>query len=163
MARQRENVLVIHPSHTGIPGGVGEALHKVAAQEPDVRFGWRKRDEHEAVIHASIPDADERAGIGHMTWHAGPAKPERVRTNRYGEEVRDPAVGQGEIDELHVDSAYRRQGIASAMWHVSRQLLPYVAPEHSPHRTKKGDAWARAVGGPLPKQQEAAWNPLRDD
>ena len=89
------------------------------------------------------------ATVGRMGWNAGPK--------------REPGpVNRGEIEDIHVHSAYRRQGIASALYNVSRQMLPYVKPTHSPERTHAGDAWARAVGGRLPNLDEVHYNPLAD-
>lgn len=54
----------------------------------------------------------------------------------------------GEIAWVGVRKAYRRQGIARALFRHA--LAAGYRPRHSPCRSPEGDAWARSVGGILP-------------
>jgi hypothetical protein len=51
-----------------------------------------------------------------------------------------------------------RKGIATAMWEHGHRLAEENAripkPKHSSDRTREGDAWARAVGGRLPRRKQ---------
>ena len=76
----------------------------------------------------------EDKAIGHLEWHEN----------------------TGRILGVEVLPEYRRLGVATGMLHealrVSRaNRLPI--PKHSDDRSDKGDAWARAVGGPLPRRK----------
>jgi hypothetical protein len=66
--------------------------------------------------------------IGHLEWHGV--------THR--------------ITTVGVDFDHTRQGIATHMWNMSQQMRPKA--RHSPDRTTMGDAWARSVGGHLPRR-----------
>lgn len=66
--------------------------------------------------------------IGSMTWHPT----------------------SHEVTAVHVDERFQRQGVASEMWRFGQELRP--RPKHSPDRTNAGDAWARSVGGRLPRR-----------
>ena len=45
---------------------------------------------------------------------------------------------------VHVDAAYRRKGIATAMWNFAKQQG--LQPAHEFEKTTAGAAWAEAVG-----------------
>lgn len=57
---------------------------------------------------------------------------------------------------IDVPPEFRRQGIATALWNEGHRLASenqrVPAPKHSSDRTPAGDAWARSVGGPLPRR-----------
>jgi len=59
------------------------------------------------------------------------------------------------VQSLEVPHELQRRGIATALWGEGQRLAQekkrVAAPKHSADRTKAGDAWARAVGGPLPR------------
>ena len=59
----------------------------------------------------------------------------------------------GTIHHIEVEPEYLRQGIATAMWEWGQEMRP--APVHSGDRTTQGDAWARAVGGPIPRRNSS--------
>lgn len=64
----------------------------------------------------------------------------------------------GEILALEVAQPWRRRGLATAVWKLANDLteeLRWLPPGHSPTRTPEGDAWARAVGGLVPKLEAA--------
>lgn len=54
-----------------------------------------------------------------------------------------------EIHNVHVQPDHQRKGLATAMWNMGQELRP--KPKHSPDRTESGDAWARKVGGRIPR------------
>lgn len=60
----------------------------------------------------------------------------------------------GTILSVGVAPEMRRKGVASAMW--SRAKKKGYNPQHSNFRTGDGDAWARSVGGRLPKNSAVA-------
>ena len=55
-----------------------------------------------------------------------------------------------EVTSVHVEEEHRRQGLATEMWRMGQELRP--RPKHSHDRTNAGDAWARSVGGRLPRR-----------
>jgi hypothetical protein len=59
------------------------------------------------------------------------------------------------IDTITVHPEHTRQGIATGMWNeghrLSEQNRRIPSPKHSSDRTEVGDAWARSVGGRLPR------------
>lgn len=57
----------------------------------------------------------------------------------------------GEVISLFTHQDYRRRGLATALWHEARQW----SVQHSAWRTDDGDAFARAVGGYLPRRRLA--------
>lgn len=50
----------------------------------------------------------------------------------------------GEIMHVYVDDAYRRQGLATHLHGMAKELDSTV--HHSPTKTKAGKAWAKKVG-----------------
>lgn len=62
----------------------------------------------------------------------------------------------GEIKNLFVEANLRRQGIGTDLWKEANRIAQtekgVVPPKHSPDRTDAGDAWAKSVGGALPKR-----------
>jgi 2'-5' RNA ligase len=59
------------------------------------------------------------------------------------------------IDKTEVHENHRRQGLATAMWDWAQEE-GRPKPTHSRQRTDAGDAWARSVGGPLPRREASA-------
>ncbi len=85
-----------------------------------------------------------------------------TRTIRGGshDEDEDEVVGQldwhrktGRIAMVEVDPAFQRQGIATHMHKLGQEFSP--TPQHSNDRTNKGTAWAKSVGGKLPRLKPA--------
>lgn len=67
----------------------------------------------------------------------------------------------GELQHIMVNHDARRQGIATALWNRAQQLSGergITAPTHSSKRTKEGDAWAKSVGGELPKRKPSHYD-----
>lgn len=62
--------------------------------------------------------------------------------------------GNRAITNLFVEGNYRRQGIATGMWHYAHEIAKTTRgvqpPRHSMDRTNDGDAWARSVSKRLP-------------
>jgi predicted GNAT family acetyltransferase len=62
----------------------------------------------------------------------------------------------GRIDNISVTENMRGLGVASAMYDKATKLASDTgikSPQHSTHRTDKGDAWARKVGGNVPPRK----------
>lgn len=55
------------------------------------------------------------------------------------------------ITGITVDPEEQRQGIATAMWNMGQKMRP--KPQHSADRTTAGQAWAKSVGGRLPRRK----------
>lgn len=68
-----------------------------------------------------------------------------------GERVGEMSWGSKEIHGLDVNDAHQRRGLATAMWNYGQEMRP--RPKHSADRTDKGEAWARKVGGRLPRRK----------
>jgi hypothetical protein len=76
------------------------------------------------------------------------------------------APGLGEIGHMSwsqkgvhfIQTSQPRRGIATALWNEGHRLAAQnrsiVKPAHSADRTESGDAWARSVGGPLPRRKD---------
>jgi hypothetical protein len=77
-------------------------------------------------------------------------------------------VGETEVGHMSwshkgvhfIEATTPRQGIATALWNEGHRLAAenpaVVRPQHSADRTDSGDAWARAVGGRLPRRKRDA-------
>ena len=90
-----------------------------------------------------------------------PSIGEEYDGKRIGTLVGDMSLdaSSGEISGVNVREDYQRRGIASEMYELAKiahKHFPdkYPYPEHSPARTPDGNAWAKAVGGRLPKHEE---------
>jgi hypothetical protein len=63
--------------------------------------------------------------------------------------------GKG-IRNIMTTPGQERRGVATRMWNEGHRLAEENAkipkPKHSTERTNAGDAWARSVGGPLPRR-----------
>lgn len=63
---------------------------------------------------------------------------------------------RGKIDNIEVDPEFQRKGIATELWNRGHQEAAanrsVAKPTHSPDRTDAGDAWAKSVGGRLPRR-----------
>ena len=61
------------------------------------------------------------------------------------------------IQGIDVPPAFKRQGVGTALWNEGHRLAEtnakIPAPKHSADRTNEGDAWARSVGGRLPRRK----------
>ena len=88
----------------------------------------------------------------------GESKPtHRIRAlSQHGSELGSMLWSSKEIRNIGVTPGQERRGIATAMWHEGHRMAaenPKIPqPKHSKQRTKAGDAWARSVGGRLPRR-----------
>lgn len=89
----------------------------------------------------------------------GESKPiHRVRAlSQHGGELGSMLWNAQGIRNVGVAEDQQRRGVATAMWHEGHRLAAENAkipqPKHSKDRTKAGDAWARSVGGRLPRRR----------
>lgn len=94
----------------------------------DIQFTHEKYGSEHNVIARDT----EGGFVGNMRW-----SPQQVRN-------------------VMVNESHQRQGVATAMWNEGHRLASENAripqPKHSPDRTNEGDAWARSVGGRLPRR-----------
>lgn len=95
----------------------------------------RRRQPHK--YHSVIARDSEGNVAGELHWR---------RNSRTGT--------PGQIDWVGVAPEHRRQGLATAMLEHARGLDLKPSPKHSPERTDDGDAWARSVGGRLPRRRD---------
>lgn len=95
---------------------------------------------HRIVAYKDVPwegiDKTTRVDLGRMIWNSR------------------------SILNIDVDEQYARRGVATAMWQEGHRLAEQNAripkPKHSSDRTAMGDAWARSVGGRLPRRKRDA-------
>lgn len=85
------------------------------------------RSHHLITAERTDPETGEPAEVGRMAWN--------VR----------------HVLSIDVSPSHQRQGLATAMWEMGQQARPRA--KHSPERTDVGDAWARKVGGRLPRRR----------
>ena len=80
----------------------------------------------------------------------------RATTER-GNELGSMLWSAKEIRNIGVSADVQRRGVATGMYQHAQQLAasnPKIPqPKHSADRTKAGDAWARSVGGRLPRRK----------
>ena len=61
------------------------------------------------------------------------------------------------ITGINVEPGEQRKGLATAMWNMGQDIRP--KPVHSADRTRAGEAWAKSVGGRLPRRK-AVYDPV---
>lgn len=71
--------------------------------------------------------------VGHLYWDVDPESPQHHQ-----------------VTMVYTRRGYTRRGIASRMWMYAQSLDPHIS--HSAVRTKKGEKWAKKVGGHLPEK-----------
>ena len=61
-----------------------------------------------------------------------------------------------QVRNIDVAPTMQRQGVATSLWNEGHRLAAenqrIPKPKHSSDRTAAGDAWARSVGGRLPRR-----------
>lgn len=86
----------------------------------------------------------------------GQTRTHRINAMRGGEKLGHMSWDRKRIVNIDVDPEHQRQGVATALWNEGHRLAGEVQripqPRHSADRTTKGDAWARSVGGRLPRR-----------
>ena len=88
-------------------------------------------------IHSITARDSEGTYMGFMDWHK--------RT--------------GKIENINVREPLRGLGVGTSLFEKANKLAAdtgIVAPKHSSFRTDKGDAWANAVGGKVPKRAKVS-------
>lgn len=91
----------------------------------------------------------DKVAMGGKPWH-------RVTAYRG-----DTEVGQMDWTSKgirNINATPKRQGVGTALWQEGHRLASenqrIPAPRHSSDRTNAGDAWAKSVGGPLPRLRQ---------
>ena len=100
----------------------------------------------------------DQFNIEYDTQDTGASKYQHRITARLGDEYAGHMLWTSKaIRNIDVDPQYARKGVAKAMWEHGHSLAEENAripkPKHSAYRTDEGDAWARAVGGSLPRRK----------
>jgi len=119
------------------PGGMHrinvQARHYYPANKKDPTTG--KLVEDASGNHVQVAKQNTFHDAGHMDWD-----------------------GSGKLEEIHVDTNFRRKGVATKMWNVAKAYsatssgaIPH--PTHSNERTFEGDQWAKSTGDPVPKNE----------
>jgi ribosomal protein S18 acetylase RimI-like enzyme len=98
---------------------------------------WNNHTPHSAGWHSVVARDEQNDVVGLMHW-------------------RKKASGgkAGQVDWVEVDPSYKRQGIGRQMWEHAQSIGVRPSPKHSNERTDAGDAWAKSVGGPLPRRKQ---------
>lgn len=100
----------------------------------DVQFQYSPLDSGGRVQQHRVLALSGDKNIGHLLW-----------------------TSQG-IRNVMVNPEHQRQGVATGMWNEGHRLAGENAripkPKHSPDRTTEGNAWAKSVGGPLPRRKQ---------
>lgn len=90
------------------------------------------------------------------TVDTGASRPlHRIQAKVEGRTAGSMVWNQREIRNIEVHPDFQRRGIATAMWNEGQRLAEssrIPSPKHSSDRTDAGDAWARSVGGRLPRR-----------
>jgi len=92
----------------------------------------------------------------HIGWHSVVARDPYgdVAGVMHWSKKKRGSLPAGNVDWVEVDPSHQRQGLATKMWEHANEIGVRPSPKHSPDRTDKGDAWARAVGGRLPRRKD---------
>lgn len=117
--------------------------------------------------------AEKNGKSGVKDWHKDNTRTNERYSGDYKMEYISPEMGNGlhkivatygdtvvgqmswsskQIEGLDVSDTHQRKGLATAMWNWGQEMRP--RPKHSNDRTDQGDAWAKAIGGPIPRRLE---------
>jgi len=123
---------VFHPANPKSMGGVPH--HTIEAWAPEhASTAWAKAHPSERDTYAGSSLDPGTRPIASMSWHHK----------------------TGEIRGVYTAKEHQRQGIASSLYSEGQSLSGQrgvPAPKHSADRTDAGDAWAKSVGGRLPRR-----------
>lgn len=101
----------------------------------DLQFNYERLETGGKPLHQVTAHHDDLQ-IGSMTWSSR------------------------SVRGIGTEPGFKRKGVATAMWHEGHRLAAENAripmPKHSVDRTTAGDAWARSVGGRLPRRSPRA-------
>ena len=92
--------------------------------------------------------ADENLGL--QFRHTPGMFGHTVRAYQGKREVGRMSWDSGHISNVYTKPAFRRQGVATALYGEAQRLHGEglaSAPKHSPNKTAEGAAWAESVGG----------------
>lgn len=125
---------------------LGMQFHYFAPGEEDP--GSLYVNEHHKVA-ATIPAPfDVGQGRDHTTPKGTPIRAGEMTWKKKG----------GTILRVEVPSIFQRRGVATALYGEAKRIASENArvpqPKHSNDRTREGDAWAKAVGGKLPRKKK---------
>jgi GNAT superfamily N-acetyltransferase len=123
---------VFHKANPKAMGGV--TTHTLEAWAPEhAESAWAQAHPTERNQYAGSSVDPGFRPIASMSWHHK----------------------TGEIKGVYTEAAHQRQGHASALFQQGHEIAAETRgvpkPRHSTFRTSSGDAWARAVGGRLPR------------
>jgi hypothetical protein len=98
-----------------------------------LQFEYRKPEGEGRYIHQLTARTERGSQLGTMLW-----------SNK-------------QVLNIGVSADQQRRGVATALWNEGHRLAGEVQripqPKHSADRTNAGDAWARSVGGRLPRRK----------
>ena len=124
-----------HPANPKEMGGRSTHTVEVWHRE-QAESGWAKAPPGEREHYAGSSVDPGTRPVASMSWHHQ----------------------TGEVKGVFTDPAHQRQGIATALWHEGKRIATetrgVTTPKHSAQRTKSGEAWARSVGGRLPRREQ---------
>lgn len=142
----------------------GDDLMEFGYWGPDIRATKVAR----IVRSAALAEGDERAfkdyRLVYVKLDMGERKPRHQISAYHGGKVVGALNWYGTTGMVHsidVDAEHRHKGLATAMWEMSQEARPKA--KHSADRTTDGDAWARSVGGTLPRRNTAALHMVHRD
>jgi hypothetical protein len=98
------------------------------------RRHWRQG----AAVFDRHFDPSDTYGLHAIEYRSGGTQVGRISWN--------PESGTVDRVETHPD--YRRQGIATRLWHDARSVTPHLRHDTPDEMSDDGLSWARAVGGP---------------
>jgi GNAT superfamily N-acetyltransferase len=124
---------VFHPANARSMGGI--PTHTVEAWAPEhAASQWAQAHPSERGTYAGSSIDPGIRPIASLSWHHK----------------------TGEIRGVYTEKEHQRQGIATALHSEAGQIAESTRgvpkPKHSADRTTAGDAWAKAVGGTLPRR-----------
>jgi GNAT superfamily N-acetyltransferase len=127
---------IFHPANPKEMGGFSS--HTVEAWAPEhAEEPWAKAHPSERMNYEGSSSDPGIRPMGSIGWHH--------RT--------------GEIKGVYTAHEHQRQGVATALHAKAQEIAGETRgvppPKHSSFRTNSGDAWARSVGGRLPKRNTA--------
>jgi len=123
---------VFHPANPKAMGGI--STHTVEAWAPDhASTDWAQAHPSERDTYAGSSLDPGIRPISSLSWHHK----------------------TGEIRGVYTTPELQRQGVASSLFSEAQSIAGQrgvSVPKHSSDRTTAGDAWARSVGGRLPRR-----------
>jgi ribosomal protein S18 acetylase RimI-like enzyme len=131
-----ERQFLFHAANPRSMGGV--STHTLEAWAPEhVDTAWAQARPEERNRYAGSSADPGHRPIASMSWHHQ----------------------TGEVKGVYTSAQFQRQGHATALWQRGNEIATETrgvkSPRHSSFRTSAGDAWAKSVGGRLPKRDES--------